>query len=675
MPMKSLRFFIFAFWASIVHGGEINQSVELQKIVITESNEPDDYFADQPYSANMVVLEELDELGIRSVQDAAAEIPNFNYMEFGTHSFHSILGVRGLTNTPFFSDPSVVFYVDDVPYGNTFSYSNRTFAVERIEAYRGPQGNLFGKNSYGGVFNVTSRRPENEIQGYLSAEYGRFNRWATDGFISGALVKDHLYFSLGGSYGQGDGYLWNSFLNNIPDDEAHLNGRASLVWKPSELWDISLIANANRFDDDTPRLVSLNSNPFEIRSNPNGKFRQNSNTEALRIHYEKDDIQLLSVTARTDWRANPVFVDGDFTPPPILSIAIDQRQTQWSQELRLSSTGQNLEWLAGFYFSSGNYDQQHLAKIFEAPLLRSGEIRDNSYAIFGNTTYNLSNQYRFHAGLRLDYVEKHLDRVHHLLNGQVAPLKSSRDDFFASPKIGLDYLLNDQVLFYATTGLAFKPGGYSIGAIIPGLEEFDSEKLWANEAGFKSNWLDHRAQLNLAFFYYKIKDYQVENLLTLLDYAIVNAPRTTSYGVEVEAKAEPLQGFQLETAFGYNHIRFDRYTDPVTGRDFSGNTPPYVPEFTLMLAAQYKHPQGYFARTEWSWIGKTYFDDANSPAFERGEYSTLNARLGYQSKYFNIFLFGENLTDQEYFTFILPALNAGSPARPRTLGIKMAFNF
>ena len=272
-------------------------------------------------------------------------------------------------------------------------------------------------------------------------------------------------------------------------------------------------------------------------------------------------------------------------------------------------------------------------------------------------------------------MEKRLDRRHRLLTGQVSPLKRSRNDFFASPKIGLDYLLNDQVLFYATTGLAFKPGGFSTGAVVPGLEEFDSEKLWASEAGIKLNGFDHRAQLNLAFFYYKIKDYQVEKVLSLLDYSITNAPRTTSYGIEVDAKVEPLEGLQLETAFGYNHIRFDRYQDPVTGKDFSSNTPPHVPEYTLMLAAQYKHPQGYFARTEWSWTDKTYFDDANNTTFERDDYSTLNARLGFKGNNFEVFLFGENLTDTEYFTFILPAFNAGAPARPRTLGIKIGLGF
>ena len=96
----------------------------------------------------------------------------------------------------------------------------------------------------------------------------------------------------------------------------------------------------------------LNSDPFKIQSNQNGQLKQTSNTEALRIHFKKDNIQLLSVTARRDWRANPLFVDADFTPAPILTVSIDQRQTQWSQELRLSSNYQELDWTTGLYVST-----------------------------------------------------------------------------------------------------------------------------------------------------------------------------------------------------------------------------------------------------------------------------------------------------------------------------------
>ena len=324
--------------------------IKLENVVVTETKNPKQFFSDQPYSGNVYVLKDFEEHGITTVQDVTAEIPNLNFLDFGMRSFHSILGVRGLTNTPFFSEPAVILYIDDVPYGGTLSYINQTNGVENIEFYRGPQGGLFGKNSYGGVFNVHSRTPENHIKAHFSAQYARFNSWSTESYVDGALIQDKLFFSLGGSYAHSDGYLRNTFLNNTPDKEEHISGRASLIWKPSPSWKISLIANGDDLKDANPHISSINSeDPLKIQSDQNGKFEQNSNTQALRISYDHNDFQFLSVTSRREWQLNPFFADADLTSIPYLTIQIDQRQTQWNQEFRLSSKKNDLEWSIGAF--------------------------------------------------------------------------------------------------------------------------------------------------------------------------------------------------------------------------------------------------------------------------------------------------------------------------------------
>lgn len=116
-----------------------------------------------PSSVNLYRLEEIAERDIRSIQDVTDDVPNFNLMDSGSRSYFDMISVRGLTNTPLFSGPSVIFYVDDVPYAHPATYANRLYGVESIEVFRGPQGTLFGKNSYGGVFNVKTLRPTNEI--------------------------------------------------------------------------------------------------------------------------------------------------------------------------------------------------------------------------------------------------------------------------------------------------------------------------------------------------------------------------------------------------------------------------------------------------------------------------------------------------------------------------------
>ena len=645
--------------------------LKLPDLVVIEDHKPVQAFNDQPYSGNVFVLQDLEERGIDSVQDLTAEVPNLHFLDSGLSSYQSVLTMRGLGNTPIFSTPSVIFFIDDIPYSGSFSYANRIHDFESIKVYRGPQGALFGKNSYAGVISLTSRQPNNKLKTHLSAGYSRFDTWTVDGYSGGALIKDKLFFSLGGSFTENTGYMRNTFLNNKPDGEEHVSGRVSLIWKPSNAWDINLIGRGYNFNDAMPHISPIDSDDsLAIQSNENGNLEQSSNTSALKIRYKTDGLQFLSVTSRRDWQLDDFFIDTDFTSLPLGTLKGNERQTQWTQELRISSKKTGLAWSVGVFALTEKHNRKRIIKLFGQPdFIFDSTVEDESYAIFANLSYDVSDKFRVHGGIRLDYVDKKVNRNISITTNYT----NNKDFFFTSPKLSVDYLFSDNFMFYFSTGLAFKPGGFSVAAINPTLSEFDSETMWANEVGFKSHWLDDRLKINMAFFHYQIDNYQVEKNVSFLDYTIINAEEATSYGIELETGIELLPGLKAEAAFSYTHIRFDEYNDPLTNTNLKGNTAPYIPEKSLTIAAQYNHPRGYFVRSEWVWNDKIYFDDANSDAFKEDDYSTLNVRLGYQGKHLSLYLFGENLTDNRYFSYILPP-NSGVPSKPRVFGIKIGLD-
>ena len=64
---------------------------------------------------------------------------------------------RGIGASP--ANPAVATYFDGVPQLNTNSSSIDLLDVGQVEFVRGPQSALFGRNSIGGLINVTSARP------------------------------------------------------------------------------------------------------------------------------------------------------------------------------------------------------------------------------------------------------------------------------------------------------------------------------------------------------------------------------------------------------------------------------------------------------------------------------------------------------------------------------------
>jgi iron complex outermembrane receptor protein len=170
-----------------------------------------------------------------------------------------------------------------------------------------------------------------------------------------------------------------------------------------------------------------------------------------------------------------------------------------------------------------------------------------------------------------------------------------------------------------------------------------------------------------------IKNYQVERFFTAIDYAVVNAPKAHSMGFEVESQARLMDNLSLDGNFGYTHIRFDNYTDPITKVNFAGKTAPFIPELTGLRALQYKHPLGYFARAEGVWTGRTYFDENNTHNTSQDAYALANVRIGYEQKNYSVYAFVKNIADTHYYTFKVDV--RGVPSDPRLFGVRLAVSF
>lgn len=107
--------------------------------------------------------------------------------------------------------------------------------------------------------------------------------------------------------------------------------------------------------------------------------------------------------------------------------------------------------------------------------------------------------------------------------------------------------------------------------------------------------------------------------------------------------------------FGYTDAKFDDYKDPIydpmtglkTGENnYDGKRVIGVPKYTYSLATQYRHPKGLFARAELIGTGDIYWDAANTT--KQDSYELVNARIGYETEYFDVYLWGKNLFDKEY---------------------------
>ena len=246
--MKYNRLFLSTFFLALSLPGYSSLlaqeavQADLGEVVVTDSALEEASSGDgETYDREGVTVDVLDGEDLSlwnadSPRDLPARVPNFFTTDTGTQGFGDIMTMRGLGNTSFFSNPSVVYYVDGVAQGDVFTYADSLYDVDSVEVFRGPQGARFGRNSYGGVVNVTTKRPENEFHGSLGTTYGEYNRFGTNGSVSGALIDDVLKFRLNGYHTERDGFLYNPALGFAPDDESRSGGGDRSTGHRMRIW-------------------------------------------------------------------------------------------------------------------------------------------------------------------------------------------------------------------------------------------------------------------------------------------------------------------------------------------------------------------------------------------------------------------------------------------------------
>lgn len=414
-----------------------------------------------PVSATLLTTEDVENFRLSKPQDIVKLAPNVSATDSGSRSFGDVYSTRGLTNTVFFGAPSTTVYVDDVPFGETFTYAQDIMAINSVEVLRGPQPTLVGRNTYGGLINVRSRRPTNALEGAVNYAYGSYEMHDLDGWLMGNLVPDTLGFRLGGMYDTRQGYLTNPSTGETVDDQEHWGLNGGIFINPAPGWEIAFLGGYDEYEDGGPRLTSLDRRTgfYTVSSDVIGRQERRSDHEALRVAFENDHIRFLSVTSRRSFDLDPYTIDLDFTPEPFGYSTITQSQEIWSQEFRLSSNDPDavLQWNAGVYGSSSRIKGtglrgfgfsesrvDHTVTNFIQPIptffgtlmvpltarsvsysdtdvaleqLTVHSIEEESFAAYGGVSYEIAKPVTVNLGARIDRVERSLQRDKYT-NGQ-----------------------------------------------------------------------------------------------------------------------------------------------------------------------------------------------------------------------------------------------------------------
>ena len=639
-----------------------------------------------PTTLSLVTNQTLKQLPISSLADLSGRSPSLNVSSTSLRSYGNIYTMRGIGNTAFFSSPSVVFYVDDVPMGETFAYAFQLFDIEDLEILRGSQATLFGRNSAGGVIAARTPGPTEQLSLRASFGLGEFGGQQYSVAVSGPIATKKTYFTAAGYSHREDGFIKDAISDQPLDNRDALGGRLSFQWLPNSRWDLGISASAERFRDGAQRLTPLAGDPFTLSADFPGRTLIDRHNQTLRVQGNFPWGMLLGVTNHLDWRMVPNALDLDLSPLPGFTSTIFQSQRQWTQEIRLTSAdteSSRFRWRAGAFFLTSDIDGEATRTFIIPPPpvaipVRQDtifSIQEDNFAFYGSVSIMLGQRLQLQAGVRYDDDEKRIDRVRSdgLFPDRVVAggVKSTN----AAAAFKAAYSFSSNLHLFASSRSGFKPAGFSAFSDDPAIAQYGTEYAWTHEFGVHVGGPKGLFDMIINGFWTDIDDYQVERTFTFTDYLIVNAARSRVRGLEFECNSELIEGFNVNLAIGYSDFSFQQYRDPFSGQDFAGNRAPYVPEFTLSLGVHYAHPKGWFGRLDLRTFGETFFSGANVDSFRQANYAILNASAGFSGERLSFMVTANNLSDERYYTNIVTDLQAGVPGAPRQFGFRVAVEF
>ncbi|MFB3079502.1 MAG: TonB-dependent receptor, partial [Lysobacterales bacterium] len=344
-------------------------------------------------------------MGVGDIRGLVDLTPGFNGKT--EDSFIDALAIRGIVTNDFGigGDPSVAIFTDGVWAGRTGGVQMAFYDMWRAEVVKGPQSTLFGRNAVGGVINVITSKPTDELSVTAEISGGNegFARYA--GLVSGPITEN-LLGKISFAHREHDGYLDNIVLGKEQQDEDNDSIRGQLLFT-TDLSEWLLSADYMEDDrEDMGRLPiaspSSGTDTVQIWIDGGGEFGtvlapvdggsdRESGGISLTANIEFESGTLTSITAyrnaETDWQMASIGVARNG------SEVIDNIQEEidtYSQELRWSSSLSGpINYVAGLYYMQEDTDRNEAFELWFAGGMPGAT---GPFALFGNEISNQSNE-------------------------------------------------------------------------------------------------------------------------------------------------------------------------------------------------------------------------------------------------------------------------------------------
>jgi iron complex outermembrane receptor protein len=669
----------------------------IEEVIVT-ARKRQESLQDVPVAVTALTPNQLERGSIQRTTDIDKMVPNVELHQtyIGSESLSASIRGIGYDDIEKSLEPTVGVAVDGVFMASNSGAVFDMFDVESVEVLRGPQGTLFGRNTIGGVINVTRTKPTGEWGVKLQATFG--DQDMTD-------VKGVLNMPLGEKGGiklafkniQSDSHVYNTTLNGRRDFRDSTTVSASIRYDFTE--NTSVLFTYDDYDHDTIAPDNLMVGPFpepltgylasqtddyktSPQLNPLEAYMWGDNSTLQITHdwaghqfkYTMGIMDYEEEVHESSWGSATVFF-------PVNRFQ-DFKQTSHEFQISSDSSGP-LNYVAGFYYLEAD------------SFITSGPIQPftvtheaEAQAFYGELTYDFNDNWSMTLGARYTDEDKNMESFSWPpVVGDADRIANNKDpsvlQMAATPSFSDDNVTYRAVIqrnfsrgmAYASYSTGFRSGGFFNRGTTPSeVEPYASEEVDNIEIGIRTNPTES-TQLNLTYYSAEYTGMQLpvitpasfpecgkggaaEDAAGITCSFIKNVGETSMDGIEVEGIWMPTDALTLRGSLGTLDGNYDSYD--YNGADISGTAQLlYAPELTwsvgaehvseilggeLILTANYSFQDEVYTQTPWA-----IYDPATFPKVTIDDWESLDVSATYlrdtANGTFKVILYGTDVLE------------------------------
>lgn len=521
---------------------------QIDEIIVTAEKRAENI---QDVSAAVTALDSdaIAAAGIQDITRLENVVPGLRIGSSGGEVRPAMRGARtnevGVAGTGI-AEQVVGIFLDGVYVPTTTAGMGTYLDVERIEVLRGPQGTLYGRNTFAGTINVITNKPViGEQTNSMKITLGDYARSDAQAVINIPL-SDSSALRVAASSEKRDGYVENinvsgtsddlkekdqmfvraTYLKEAGDNEfliryeySNKDSNSDAIWGYQQLagYQAGTAIQGHIYGAYTPTAPYTGESPYRVDRNGVSFDEQETNSLTLQGKFAAD-IMDTKVTLNYSKLSGAQFYDNDYTPAGADVYGGFGRQDDHetiSAEVQFTSNGEGpLSWVGGLYYFDQETDWEWLWRsdtdgdgnpdVISVP--GWGNPNEDmhtvkSTAIYGQATYELNDMTRLIGGMRFNDDEK-------TFTGNIADWEDDSTTY----KLAFERDINEDRMFYASLSTGVRTGGANDARTVSrgAPESYDNEEVTSMEIGLKSVLMDNTLVLNVAAYSNEYEDVKAQ---------------------------------------------------------------------------------------------------------------------------------------------------------------------